>query len=207
MQTALAFMLEGDNIVFASALVLMALIGIVEALGLGGSAMDIDGHADLDSDLLGWLGFGRLPLLMLLVIFLACFGVIGLSSQQLMVSLTGETLTPWLAAPIAAVASLPATSVLASLLARVVPRDETTAVSLDTLVGRRAVIVTGRAAPGCPARARVRDHHGYDHYVMAEPDNAGQSFGEGEEIILVRRDNYVFRAISEGRALIPQLDI
>lgn len=206
MQSAIAFIGQGDNIVFASALVLMALIGLVEAVGLGGAAIGVDGHADVDSDFLGWLGLGQLPLLVLLVVFLALFGVIGLSFQQLMVALTGETLTPWLAAPVAAAAALPATALLARPLARILPRDETTAISLDTLVGRRAVIVTGRAAPGNPARARVRDQFGYDHYVMAEPDNAGQSFGEGEEIILVRRHDHIFRAISEGRAFLPQLD-
>ena len=202
MQSAVTFMTAGDNLVFAVALVLMLLIGVVEAIGLGGAALDIDA----DGDFLSWLGFGRLPALAVLVLFLAGFGVIGLAFQQLMVDLTGETLTPWIAAPVAAAAALPVTALLARPLAKIMPRDETTAIELDTLVGRRAVIVTGRASSGNPARARVRDHHGYDHYVMAEPDNAGQSFGEGEEVILVRRETHIFRAISEGRALIPRLD-
>lgn len=206
MTSALAFMLAGDNVVFTSALVLMALIGLVEAIGLGGSAVDLDAHADLDGDLLGWLGVGRLPLLVLLVVFLCMFGVIGLSLQQLAVSLTDDTLSPWLAGIAAAVAALPATGLLSRPLARILPHDETTAVSIDSLIGRSAVIVTGRAFQGSPARARVFDHHGQAHYVMAEPDNAGQSFAEGEDIILVRRDDHVFRAISAGRSLLPQLD-
>lgn len=204
---AFDFMLAGDNVVFTAALVLMLLIGIVEAIGLGGSAVDLDSHADLDGDLLGWLGVGRLPLLMLLVIFLCSFGVIGLSLQQFAVSLTGGTLSPWLAGLIAGGAALPATGLLARPISRIMPRDETTAVPIESLVGRRAVIVTGRAAQGSPARARVFDHHGQIHYVMAEPDNAGQVFAEGEEIILVRLDTpHVFRAISEGRSHLPQLD-
>lgn len=206
MANMIAFIGQNDNLVFAAALALMVMIGLVEAVGLGGSAFGFDGDANVDSDFLGWLGVGRLPLLVLLVIFLAVFGVIGLGLQQLMTSISGDTLTPWLATPIAVALALPATGLLSRPLARVLPRDETTAVSLETLVGRRAVIVTGRAATGSPARARVRDHYGYDHYVMTEPDNAGQSFAEGEEIILVRRDRHVFRAISEGRSFIPQLD-
>jgi len=206
MASALAFMVAGDNVVFTAALALMILIGLVEAIGLGGSAVDLDAHADIDGDLLGWLGVGRLPLLVLLVVFLCMFGVIGLSLQQLAVSLTDDTLSPWLAGTAAAVAALPATGLLSRPLARILPHDETTAVSIDSLVGRSAVIVTGRATQGSPARARVFDRHGQSHYVMAEPDNAGQSFAEGEEIILVRRENHVFRAISEGRTLLPQLD-
>ncbi len=205
MASILTVMLAGDTAIFTAALVLTAFVGIVEAVGLGSAALDLDVGSP-DSDVLGWLGVGRLPLLILLVLFLALFGVIGLSLQQLLWSLTGAPLTAWLAAPIVAIASLPLTALLARPLARILPRDETTAVSVDTLVGRRAVIVTGRASPGSPARARVFDHHGQPHYVMAEPDNAGQSFVEGEEIILVRREGDIFKAISEGRVFIPQLD-
>jgi hypothetical protein len=206
MASALAFMVAGDNVVFTSALVLMVLIGLVEAIGLGGSAIGVDGHADVDGDLLGWLGVGRLPLLMLLVIFLCLFGVIGLSVQQLAVALTGSTFSPWIAGLAAAVVALPGTGILSRPIARILPRDETSAVPIDSLVGRTGKIVTGRATQGSPARARVFDHFGQIHYVMAEPDNPGQSFAEGEMIILVRRDNHVFRAISEGSTLLPQLD-
>lgn len=205
MDSAFAFMLDGDTIVFTVALVLMALIGLVEAIGLGGAGLGLDTDAP-DNDLLSWLGVGQLPLLVLLVVVLTLFGVIGLSFQQLMVELTGETITPWLAGPAAAAAALPLTAVLARRLARILPRDETSAIDIDDLVGLRAVIVTGRATSGSPARARVRDHHGQNHYVMAEPDNAGQSFAEGEEIILVRREAHLFKAITEGRTFIPQLD-
>lgn len=207
MSAALAFMIEGENIVFTAALVLMMLIGAVEALGLGGAALDID-HPELDADgsLLGWLGLGALPLLMLLVVFLAAFGVIGLVLQQIAANLQGAPLAPVIAGPVAAVLALPATGVLARGLARVLPRDETSAIDIDELVGRRGVIVTGRATAGSPARARVRDHHGQDHYVMAEPDRAGESFAEGETILIVRRHADTFRAIVDESALLRRLE-
>src|SRR5687768_5609748 len=72
------------NLPFAVALLVMLMIGAVEALGLGASAVHLDAHADMDGggDLLGWLGIGRVPLLMLLVVFLALFGLAGLAIQQ-----------------------------------------------------------------------------------------------------------------------------
>ena len=70
-----AFLFATENIVFVSAIVLMLLIGAVQAVGIAGD-FDLDIHGD--ADLLGWLGLGRLPLLMLLAIFLALFGMIGL---------------------------------------------------------------------------------------------------------------------------------
>ena len=199
------WMLAGSVLPFTVALVLMLLIGLVEAIGLGGFAVDWD--ADLgDVPLLGWLGFGSLPFLLLLVLFLALFGIAGMAIQQAMAALFGGMLPGWLASMAATVAALPGTGLLARPLAAILPRDETSAIDIDELAGRRAVIVTGRATPGSPARARVTDRFGLNHYVMAEPDNSGQAFTEGEEIILVRRDGHVFKAITEGKSFLPQLD-
>jgi hypothetical protein len=83
------------------------------------------------------------------------------------------------------------------------PRDETTAIDLVALIGREAEIVIGRAAKGSPARARVVDHFGQTHYVMVEPDNDGQTFGEGERILLVRQEGENFRAITRGDTYLP----
>lgn len=202
----LEFLGAGENLAFAVALALMLLIGAVEAVGLSagmiGHEIDLDG----DGDWLGWLGIGRIPLLMLLCVLLACFGLIGLIGQQVALNLTGALLPGWIAAPAAGVAALPATGILARGLGRILPRDETTAIDPGELVGLGATIVVGRASPGSPAKARVRDHHGQTHYVMAEPDNHGQVFGEGEEILLVRREGNVFRAIATGRPSSLQLE-
>ncbi|KXU30142.1 hypothetical protein A0J57_15680 [Sphingobium sp. 22B] len=197
-----AFLFATENVVFVSAIVLMLLIGAVQAIGIAGDFdLDIDG----DADLLGWLGVGRLPLLMLLAIFLALFGMIGLIGQHLLLDLTGAMLPPLIAAPAALIASLPATGLAARRLAPLLPRDQSSAVPLDALTGSFARIVTGVARSGSPARARVEDAYGQAHYVMVEPDNAGQTLEEGETILLVRREDHVFRAISHGDHYLPRL--
>lgn len=207
MEVLLEFLGASENLAFAVSLALMLLIGAVEAVGLSagmiGHEIDLDG----DGDWLGWLGVGRLPLLMLLCVLLACFGMIGLIGQQVAFNLTGALLPAWIAAPAAGVAALPVTGLLARGLARVLPQDETTAIDISELVGLSATIVVGRATQGSPAKARVRDYHGQTHYVMAEPDNHGQALSEGEEILLVRREGNVFRAIATGRPSPLQLDI
>ncbi|AJR24152.1 MULTISPECIES: YqiJ family protein [Sphingobium] len=197
-----AFLFATENVVFVSAIVLMLLIGAVQAIGIAGDFdLDIDG----DADLLGWLGVGRLPLLMLLAIFLALFGMIGLIGQHLLLDLTGAMLPPLIAAPAALIASLPATGLAARRLAPLLPRDQSSAVPLDALTGSFARIVTGVARSGSPARARVEDAYGQAHYVMVEPDNSGQTLEEGETILLVRREDHVFRAISHGDHYLPRL--
>ena len=202
-----AFLFATENIVFVSAIVLMLLIGAVQAIGVAGD-FDLDLHEfDLGggTDPLGWLGVGRLPLLMLLAIFLALFGMIGLTAQHLTLDFTGALLSPLIAAPVAAAASLPATSLAARWLSPLLPRDQSSAVPIDALVGSFARIVTGVARTGSPARARVEDPYGQAHYVMVEPDNAGQTLEEGETVLLVRREDHVFRAISHGDHYLPRL--
>lgn len=203
----LAFLGAPENVVFAAALALMLLIGAVEAVGLGAGSFGADLDMDADTGhLLAWLGVVQVPLLVLLIAFLAIFGLLGIAGQQAAAALTGTPLSPWLAAPAAAVAALPATGLAARGLARVLPGDETSAIELEDLLGRAATVVTGRAEYGSPARARIEDRFGQAHYVMVEPDRPGSRFQEGEAVLLVRREGHLFRAITRGDALLPRLD-
>jgi membrane protein implicated in regulation of membrane protease activity len=192
------------NLPFSVALLVMLMIGAVEALGLGASAVHLDLHGDVDGggDLLGWLGIGKVPLLMLLVVFLALFGLVGLAIQQF-----AGPLPLWIAAPAAAVATLPLTGLGARGLARIMPRDETTAISLDSLVGRRGTITIGTARRGSPAQARVADIHGQVHYVMVEPYDDDHSIGEGETVRLDRRDGNIFIAVGRVDRIASSLDV
>jgi hypothetical protein len=192
------------NLPFSVALLLMLMIGAVEALGLGASAVHLDLHADADGggDLLGWLGIGRVPLLMLLVVFLALFGLTGLAIQQF-----AGPLPSWVAVPAAAAATLPLTGFGARGLARIMPGDETTAVSLDSLVGRRGTITIGTARRGSPAQARVADIHGLAHYVMVEPYDDDQAIGEGETVRLDRREGNIFIAVGRTDRIASSFDV
>jgi len=96
--------------------------------------------------------------------------------------------------PAAIAGAAPLTRWLGAGLARVLPRDETTAVAIDTLVGRRARIVIGTARRGHPARARVEDQHGQAHFVMVEPlDDA--SLTAAAMLLLTARHGDIFHAV------------
>lgn len=203
----LSFLLSADNVPFLAALALMLMIGAAEALGLGAGLAVGEGLEGLDGDvnvetpsLLSWINVGRLPLLMLIVVFLFAFGMTGLIGQRIVAALIGQP-GPWfLAAPLAFMAALPVTRVFGRGVARIMPRDETTAVSRDSLVGRVAVIVTGEARSGSPAQARVRDQHGQVHYVMVEPDTAADIFAQGSDVLLVRYAGAKYFAINNTSA-------
>ena len=194
---------------FSVALLLMLMIGAAEAIGLGAGAVHLDADVDAPadgSDLLGWLGIGAVPVLIVLVVLLTLFGLIGIAGQQLATALLGTPVSPWIAAPAALVAALPLTGSCARLLARILPHDETTAMSLDSLIGKRATITVGTARHGSPARAQVRDVHGQVHYVMVEPTDDRQAIGEGQSVLLVSREGETFTGLSEGGDPLTALD-
>ncbi len=210
-------LLAESNLPFTIALAVMGLLFLLQIIGIGDFDFDadveIDGDMDLDAatgsaGVLGaittLLGLGRVPLFVWLMVFLLLFALLGLSIQALASDLTGSPLYNLLAAVFAGGAALPVTSVLVRPLSRLLPQDETSAVGLDSLVGRRAKITTGRAAAGSPARARVRDRHGHAHYVMVEPHEAGSEMHEGNDLLLVRREGQTFFGVSlSERKLAP----
>lgn len=203
-------LLEPHNMPFAAALAIMLVLAIVQMIGVAdfGDAdvdLDVDGEGMPDvgmfDGLLTLLGIGRIPLTIWLALFLLMFAGIGLSIQELATSLTGGPLFSWLAALIAGVAALPVTGLFARPLGRIMPKDHTTAVSTESLVGRRATISIGVARAGSPARARVKDIHGQTHRVMVEPHEESSELHEGDEVLLVRREGNQFyvTALAERR--------
>lgn len=206
---------EPHNLPFLLALIALVLLSLAQIVGLG-DVLDA-GDADLDLDAggdagasgggmlegaLSLLGLGRVPLLIWLMVLLFLFAAIGVSGQQLASALLGKPLDPLLAALLAGVAALPVNGAFTRPLARILPQDETTAVPLDALVRRDGVIQIGTARAGSPARAKVVDVFGHPHFVMVEPHDPEIALGEGETVLLVRREGERFFAVRyESRLL------
>jgi hypothetical protein len=149
---------------------------------------------------LGWLHLGKVPVLVLVVLFLALFAVIGFALDLAAAGVFGTMIPPLIAAPVAAVAALPLMRVCAGGIAHLIPSDQTYAVSLDTLVGRVAVIVSGTARLGYPAQGKVTSEHGQVLYVMVEPDAADVTFVQNDAVLLVKQlSGTRFQAIRNPR--------
>lgn len=207
------FWLVNENLPFAGAGFLLIGLMLLQFSGLADFAPDLDADMDGQVDglgaadgLLSFLGLGRLPLMIWLALFLLLFMVIGYAGQQVIQGMTGNLLSSWIAASLAGLFAIPSVAILARPLARIMPKDETTAVSIDSLIGRFAILGTGTARSGAPARAKVIDIHGHPHFVMVEPDNDGQQFTSGEKLLLVRREGNLFKAISQGGQHLPRLE-
>ncbi|MEO8387431.1 MAG: YqiJ family protein [Polaromonas sp.] len=187
---------------FGAALAVMVGLSIVEGAGL---ILAYSPSGLLDSFLpdtpdgmdgpLGWLHVGKVPLLVLLILFLAGFAVSGYVIQSAANALLGSLLPAWIASIPALLAGISTVNGIGGLLAKIIPGDETSAVSEQTLVGRAGVIVKGHARDGMAAEAKVRDSHGRAHYVMVEPDIIDQTLDEGTPIVLVRKAGARFKCI------------
>jgi hypothetical protein len=162
----------------------------IEALGDGGGGLDATTPAEADgliSRFLAWLYVGRVPVLMMLVVFLGIFALLGLVGQAVLRGAIGWTLPAIVAVPAVTVASLPLVRACGAALARWLPRDETTAVDPATFIGRTAEVTGGIARSDLPAQARLVDAFGTEHYVLVEPDVAGIELPTGTRVLLVRQ--------------------
>ncbi len=187
---------------FGAALLLMLALFIIEGAGLLFSVSPsswLDGLAldtpDGVEGSLGWLHLGKVPFLVLLGIFLAGFALSGYAIQGFCQALLENLLPAWLVSFPATLAGLSLVSGLGGLIARIMPSDETSAVSELSLIGRAGIVTQGIARHGMAAQAKVRDMHGRVHYVMVEPDLEGDTFEEGSTVLLVRKIGAKFHGI------------
>ncbi|OVE79971.1 hypothetical protein BVY02_01735 [bacterium J17] len=211
------FIGAAQNLPFGFALGLMLAMAFLEGagalIGLGLSSLidsaipefdlDIDLDApDVDSTsgltkLLGWLRVDKVPVLVLFVVFLTSFGIVGYCIQLLSLSLFGLLMPAIIASTVSFTISLPVLRFTSGVIATLMPKDETAAVSESSFIGRTAIVTLGVAQVGKPVQARLQDEFGKSHYVMVEPDTLGEEFSEGAEVLLVKREGSVFKVIND----------
>lgn len=203
----MSLFITAETLPFGIAFALIIALALIEGLGmlvsLSPSSLldhlvpDVDA-TDVDTGLdrvLGWLHLGQVPSLVLLVLFLAGYALFGYSLQAVVHGLFGLYLPAWIAGLLAVPPGLVTVRTLGTLIAHLVPRDETSAVSEQTLIGRTGVISGGVARRGLAAQARVRDSHGRTHYLMVEPDVDDEVFDDGIEVLIVRKVGSFYRCI------------
>jgi hypothetical protein len=144
---------------------------------------------------LGWLHVGKVPLLVLLILFLVGFSFSGYAAQAFANGLLGIYLPAWIASIPAVLIGFSTVRAMGGLLAYIIPKDETTAVSNTTLIGRAGIVITGTARKGIAAEVRVRDQHGNAHYLLVEPDLPEEEFAEGTEVLIVKKNGAIYSGI------------
>jgi hypothetical protein len=198
---------------FATAAAFMVALGVIELLTtlvgfsfgeLVGKDVTLEGdsHNILGGAFL-WLNSGRLPLLILLVLALGVFSIEGFLLQGIAHTF-GMTVPVSIAALIAVAGSIPVIRTTSRSIARIIPRDETYAISDADFVGKVAVVAIGPLDQGLPGRVRLKDVFGNWHSVPARADASSAALPVGASVLLVDRDAKSFIAISAPADLIAQ---
>lgn len=195
------FFFHDANFLFSAAVGIVILFFIIECLGmlLGTSLLglfddlpDIDGSADNLSGLssvTSWLSLDRLPVMIWFILLLTLFGLTGYLLNLTYASFfDGQFLSALVGVPIAVVIALPLTGRFGGALARLLPKNESSAMQSEEFVGAVAEITIGVARAGSAAEAKFSDKYGQSHYVLVEPFEANDTFTRGDKIILVKKN-------------------
>lgn len=149
---------------------------------------DIDADGDMDADdvpgalaLLAFLGVGKAPLLVVLVILLGSIGAIGWTLNSIVLSIL-ENYPDWgLTAvfPLALIAGSFISSRTARLIGRALPSVSTTATAAVGLIGRRGTVISPRVDEKY-GLVRVRDASGTLINVFAISHDSETISGKSE---------------------------
>ncbi|WP_170109220.1 OB-fold-containig protein [Celeribacter persicus] len=145
-----------------------------------------------------FLGLRKQPLTIWLAIFLALFAGTGLMLQSGMMAIFGQMLPRLIAVPLALIPALALTRTIAGALARLIPRDETAAISERSLGRRRGIVTVGTARRGSPAQVRITDGYGNTHYAMLEPLSDKDEIPQGAEVLVLRPRGGELRLVQLG---------
>jgi len=186
-------------------LIIGAVEGLLTILGFGMSSIldEMFPSADIDIDLpdtgsyisegLTWMNKGRVPSVMLFLIFIMSFGLIGsiihcsYHSFYLIASI-----------PISIVGSVFVTRLFSTWLGKIMPKIETTAVSTDSFIGNVATITMGTATNEKYVEASTEDIFGKTHYLMARAEEEGMTFKQNTEVIISKKlENGFFTVIAK----------
>jgi len=171
----------------------LLVIGAIElaALVTGASLTHwLDGmlSADPPDGVLGWLHLGRAPVLVLLAVLLTSFAAFGIAFNVVAYRLFAQPLPMLFSVPAAFVLALPVVRASGSAAMRLVPREESYAVTFDSLVGRVATML-GHARRAYAAEAKTADGQGHTMYLMVEPEDPETRLEAGSQVLLVRQIN------------------
>ena len=194
----MAFLTAPQNLAFLIAGILVMAIFIIEFLGtmVGFSLSHLgpDFHIDLDHDgtpdhlegasLMGWLNPGGVPFMIFITLGVTIFAIIGYAIQAVTWSYTAYLLSGLIIGPISFLLMLICVRPLTRWVNKILPREESSDVSLNSLIGETGVVTVGPVTKGQFGFIRVRDKFGTDHSIQVEASN-DEVFAIGSEVQLV----------------------
>ena len=199
-----------------AALILVGLVLVEIVAMLAGMSFSSFGHGHADGLLhhadtgpldawMSWLNRGGVPLLILIMIWLAAFATTGFVIQGVARSVVAP-LPTIVASGLAFAAALPVTRTLSRWTARIIPSDETSAIAQAELIGLTGTVTLGPLDQGKPGRVRVKDRYGNIHVLRARAA-ADHVIPQGAIVLLVDGSGGLFDAIPAPSDLVANTGI
>lgn len=184
---------QSENIIFLSAIFLVLALGVIEALTVFLVGTSTTSAFDFETDIstnhsfeiFSWLNKGKLLLMSWLILFLTIFGLSGLVIQNISFDILGYLSPGWLVSIPAIIIGLISMRMLSPIAARLMIKDETTAISPKLFIGEVATIVIGSTTKGKQTEAKFTDRFGQTHYFQVEPISENIVISKGEKALIV----------------------
>jgi len=136
----------------------------------------------------GWLYLGRVPLMIILMLFLGGFAASGFAVQGVAFSIFGGTL-PWLLAySIGVAGGLAVVRLCAPPVARLLAAANRPGTTPTDFVGAVGVVTVGTMTAELASTVRVRALSGEMHFLAAKALRSGDSLAEGRQVVLQKKD-------------------
>lgn len=159
--------------------------------------LHVDGGAD---GVLGWLHIGKVPTLILLILFLTCFSVTGYLVQMLSQSLLHAYLPAIVAVVPALLGAVVSVHLFGGWISRIIPRDESSAISETTFIGKLVTVTAASSFSGVASQARFRDSDGRTYFMLVEPEQEGLNLQDGMQVLVVQKIGPVYRVSANTQA-------
>jgi len=164
-----------------------------------GDAGEIDVDVEIQDNFItkyiAWIKVKNVPLLILCVVFMASFSTVGYVGQSAATRFLGDPIQTWIAVIVSFLISIPLYRSISKFLGQKIFKEETTAISEKTFVGKVIEINTGTARTGLPAEGKYKDKYGQLHYLMVEPEDESDVFEQGSYVKLTKLENSIFKAV------------
>ncbi len=187
---------------YIGSLVVVGIIGLIQVgsllsgISLIGWIDEIVPDTDA-GDYLGWLGLGKVPLLVIIILFLSCFGFTGLVIHKVFYETFNFYLTNLIVSGVSLFSALILTRKVGNWIGKVIPKTTSTAVTTCSLIGKVATIDSGDACNNLAAEAHVKDDFGVRHNILVKPMK-NSLIKQGSKVILIKQEsNNTFLVDSE----------
>lgn len=183
-------LLYSCSILFVLCLALLEGAGLLIGLSIANALddllpLDLDIETELSATglnaIIGWLYLHRLPFLVWLLLFLTSFGMAGLSINYI------YALPSLISFPIAFIIAIFSCRLLGRQIAIIMPKNESSAISSNSFAGKVATVTLGKARKGNAAEAMWQDEFNQKHYLLVEPEEEGQEFTQGTQVLLIEK--------------------